>query len=380
VTAAALAGIRVLDLTRLLPGGLCTLTLADLGAEVVKVEAPGGGDYARAREPHYESEEPSSSSASYVALNRNKQSVVLDLKHVADRERFLDLAAGADVLVESFRPRVLDRLGVGYDHLRTRNPGLIYCALTGWGQDGPLSGRAGHDINYLASVGLLSLTGSVAEEPTIAPVQIADTSGAMLATISILAALNARAANGEGQYLDVSLAHSALYTYGMGVGMALGPWPVPARQDALFAGGFVCYQAYRAADGWVALGALEERFWSAWCRGVRREDLIDSRYERTGSAAHAAVSEIFAARSCAEWEAFAAEHDCCLNAVVGLREALDSEVVTDRGMVIEIEQPGVEGTLRTMGSPLRLSGTPVDPSRRPAPALDEHDDLRRWTS
>jgi crotonobetainyl-CoA:carnitine CoA-transferase CaiB-like acyl-CoA transferase len=379
MTQAALEGVRVLDLTRLLPGGLCTLTLADLGAEVLKVEAPGGGDYARAREPRYASEEPSSSSASYIALNRNKRSVVIDLKDEAGRGAFLELAEGADVVVESFRPGALDRLGVGYEALREANPRLIYCALTGWGQEGPFSNRAGHDINYLASMGLLSLTGASEESPTVAPIQIADTAGAMLATVSILAALNARASAGEGQYLDVSLSHSALYTYGMGVGAALGPWPVPAREEALFSGGVVCYQAYRASDGWVALGALEERFWDAWCRGVDREDLLGSRYEPTGSPTHAAVAEVFAARTCAEWDAFGLRHDCCLNAVVGLREALGSEQVRAREMVIETEQPGIAEPIRTMGSPLRLSGTPVDPARRSAPALDEHDNLRRWT-
>jgi crotonobetainyl-CoA:carnitine CoA-transferase CaiB-like acyl-CoA transferase len=379
MTRSALAGIRVLDLTRLLPGGICTLTLADLGAEVVKVEAPGGGDYARAREPHYESAEPSSSSASYIALNRNKRSLEIDLKDDAGRAAFHELAEAADVVVESFRPGVLDRLGVGYEALREANPRLVYCALTGWGQQGPFAGRAGHDINYLASMGLLSLTGTAAETPTIAPIQIADTAGAMLAAVSILAALNARASTGEGQYLDVSLAHSALYTYGMGVGAALGPWPVPPREEALFSGGVVCYQAYRASDGWVALGALEERFWAAWCRGVGREDLLGSRYEPAGSPAHAAVAETFAGRTCAEWEAFGREHDCCLNAVVGLREALGSDPVLAREMVIEAEQPGIAGPIRTMGSPLKLSGTPVDPTRHPAPALDEHDDLRRWS-
>lgn len=375
----ALAGIRVLDLTRLLPGGLCTLTLADLGAEVLKIEAPDGGDYARAREPHYESEEPSSSSASFIALNRNKRSLVIDLKDDAGRAAFIGLAEAADVVVESFRPGVLDRLGVGYAVLHEANPRLVYCALTGWGQEGPFSARAGHDINYLAAMGLLSLTGAVAEEPTVAPIQIADTAGAMLAAVSILAALNARASSGEGQFLDISLAHSALYTYGMGVGAALGPWPIAPREEALFSGGVVCYQAYRASDGWVALGALEERFWAAWCRGVGREDLLGSRYERAGSPTHAAVAEVFAARTCAEWEAFGREHDCCLNAVIGLREALSSESVGAREMVIETVQRGIAEPIRTMGSPLRFSGTPVDPTRHPAPTLDEHDDLRRWS-
>ena len=373
MSAPPLDGLRVLDLTRLLPGALCTLTLADLGADVLKVEMPGDGDYARAREPHYESAEPTSSSASFIALNRNKRSLALDLKDGAQRERFLELAATADVVVESFRPGVLDRLGVGYETLRERNSRLVYCALTGWGQSGPLAMRAGHDVNYLASVGLLSLTGSAEEAPCLPPVQVADTSGALVAVTAILAALQARGEDGEGQLVDVSLAHSALYLYGMGVGQALGPWPVGPREEALFSGGVVCYQAYRSSDGWVALGALEQRFWSAWCAGVGREDLVESRYEPAGSATHEEVSRIFAARSCAEWEQFAADHDCCLNVVTGLVPALGSEQVAARGMVVEVEQPGIEETVKTLGSPLIFSRTPVVPTRRPAPALDEND-------
>lgn len=377
MSAPPLHGLRVLDLTRLLPGALCTLTLADLGADVLKVEMPGGGDYARARGPHYPSAEPSSSSASFIALNRNKRSLQLDLKDEAQRQRFLELAAEADVVVESFRPGVLERLGVGYETLRERNPRLVYCALTGWGQSGPLAMRAGHDVNYLASVGLLSLTGSVDEEPCLSPVQVADTSGALVATTAILAALQARGEEGEGQFVDVSLAHSALYLYGMGVGQALGPWKVGPRDEALFAGGVVCYQAYRSSDGWVALGALEQRFWSAWCAGVGREDLVESRYEPAGSETHEEVSRIFATRSCAEWEEFAASHDCCLNVVTGLGPALGSEHVAARGMVVEVEQPGIEEAVKTLGSPLSFSRTPVAPTRRPAPALDEHEG---WTA
>jgi alpha-methylacyl-CoA racemase len=374
MSAGALAGTRVLDLTRLLPGGLCTLLLADLGADVVKIEAPGPGDYAREREPfHPGATEPTTASASFVALNRNKRSVVLDLKDEDGRDRFLALVADADVVVESFRPGVLDRLGVGYDMLRAANPRIVHCAISGWGQDGPLAQRAGHDINYLAALGLLSSTGREDDDPVLAPVQIADGSGALLAATAVLAALLERERSGEGQSIDVSLAHSALSLMAMGAAAALAGAPPAPRAASLFSGGVVCYQPYRCRDGWVALGALEERFWHAWCAGVGRDDLRDARYAPSGSAEHAAVRAIFAARTRAEWEAFAAEHDCCMSVVTGLAEALASPLVTLReGMLATVDQPGIDGPIRVLGTPLRLSRTPPNPTRRPAPALGEH--------
>jgi crotonobetainyl-CoA:carnitine CoA-transferase CaiB-like acyl-CoA transferase len=368
VTAGALHGIRILDLTRLLPGGLCTVVLGDLGADVLKVEMPGGGDYARARGPHHASTERSTSSASFIALNRNKRSVVLDLKDPDGVERFLALCEQADVVVESFRPGVLDRLGVGYPVMRERAPRIVHCAITGWGQGGPLAGRAGHDINYLASVGLLSMTGSVDEQPVLPPVQIADTGGALLAATAILAALRERDRSGVGQSIDVPLAHTALSLFAMGAAAALAGEPPQPRDRQLFSGGVVCYQAYRCADGWVALGALEERFWARWCRGVQRDDLLDLRYEPPGSPTHQEVAAIFIARTRDEWEAFAQMHDCCLTPVLGLHEALDADHVRER-VVARVRQPGIADPVRVLGSPLGLSRTPPDVHRRPAPPL-----------
>jgi crotonobetainyl-CoA:carnitine CoA-transferase CaiB-like acyl-CoA transferase len=373
MSAGALDGTKILDLTRLLPGGLCTVVLADLGADVLKVEAPGGGDYARNREPFYEGDEPTTTSASFIGLNRNKSSIVLDLKDGGQRGRFLELVAEADVVVESFRPGVMDRLGVGYAALRAANPQIVHCAISGWGQDGAMAQRSGHDINYLAAIGLLSLTGSEDEVPASAPFQVADCAGGLLAATAILAALRERDRSGEGQSIDVSLAHAALAFASMGAAAALaGTAPAP-REKALFSGGVVCYQAYRCADGWVALGALEERFWRAWCLGVGRDDLLDARYEPSGSPAHAALTAIFAGRTRAEWEAFAARHDCCLTVVVGLEAALSSPLVAERAMVVDVDQPGIAAPVRVLGSPLRLSRTPPEPLRRPAPALDEHE-------
>jgi alpha-methylacyl-CoA racemase len=365
-----LDGIRVLDLSRLLPGGFCSLLLADYGADVLKVEDTGVGDYVRWAPPFYEGVERSAASALFLALNRGKRSIRLDLKSEAGREVFLRLARDADVVLESFRPGVMDRLGVGYEALREVNPGIVYCAISGYGQDGPFRDRAGHDMNYLARVGLLGLTGDASGPPVQAAGQIADVGGgAMTAAFGILAALWERSRSGVGQLVDVSMADGALSWLAMVAARYFADGAVPARGGLELAGGLLCYRPYRCADGWVALGALEPKFFAAWCRGVGREELAEHQFDPPGSPAHAEVSAIFAARTRAEWEAFAEEHDCCLEPVLALDEALDSELVRARGMVAELDQPGAERTVRLLGVPVKLSRTPGDPARAPGPAL-----------
>src|ERR671929_195422 len=281
-----LEGIRVLDLSRLLPGGFCSLLLADFGADVVKVEDTGMGDYVRADEPAFQ------------ALNRGKRSIRIDLKHPEGRDVFLRLARDADVVLESFRPGVMDRLGVGYARLREENPRLVYCAITGHGQDGPFAARAGHDMNYLARVGLLDLTGEPDGPPIQAAGQIADLGGgALMAAFGILAALRERERSGEGQLVDVSMADGALSWLALVAAKYLADGQVPKRGSIELAGRLVCYRPYACKDGWVTLGALEPKFWQAWCRGVGREDLIEHQFERPGSEPHAEVERIFEART-----------------------------------------------------------------------------------
>ena len=208
---APLEGLRVLDLSRLLPGGFCSLLLADLGAEVLKVEDTGMGDYVRWAQPGYEGAEDSARSALFLALNRNKRSIRVNLKDDAGREVFLRLTDGCDVVLESFRPGVLDRLGVGYERLRERNPGLVYCAITGYGQEGPYRDRSGHDLNYIGLTGLLGLTGERGGPPIQPGGQIADIGGGgLMAAFGILAALRQRERSGEGQLVDVSMTDGAL--------------------------------------------------------------------------------------------------------------------------------------------------------------------------
>ncbi len=368
-----LGGVRVLDLSRLLPGGFCSLLLADYGADVLKVEDTGLGDYIRWARPYVEGAEQSARSALFLALNRNKRSIRIDLKQAEGREVLLALVREHDVVLESFRPGVLDRLGVGYEAMRAVNPAIVYCAITGYGQDGPLRDRAGHDMNYLGLVGLLGLTGEPGGPPVQAASQIADLGGgALMAAFGILAALRDAERTGEGQIVDVSMADGALSWLALVAARFLADGEVPARGGLGLAGGFACYRPYACADGWVTLGALEPKFWAAWCRGVEREDLVAQQFAAPGSAAHAAVEAIFAARTRAEWGAFAAAHECCLEPVLDLDEALSSQHVQAREMVVGLDQPGAAAPVRQLGAPVKLSRTPADCNRLPGPALGEH--------
>jgi crotonobetainyl-CoA:carnitine CoA-transferase CaiB-like acyl-CoA transferase len=387
-----LEGIRVLDLSRLLPGGFCSLLLADFGAEVLKVEDTGMGDYIRWSPPYYEGAHDSAKSALFLALNRNKRSIRLDLKNERGREALLRLVAEYDVVLESFRPGVLERLGVGYDRMKEVNPGIVYCAISGYGQDGPKRDASGHDMNYLGLIGLLGLTGERGGAPAQAAGQIADLGGgALMAAFGILAALRERdgaaakppaagrtvgcagqQGSGEGQMVDVSMADGALSWLAMVAATYFADGQVPRRGDLPLAGALVCYRPYECADGWVSLGALEPKFWQAWCRGVGREDLIEKQFERPGSEAHGQVVEIFKTRTREQWEYFAREHDCCLEPVLELDEALDSELVRARRMVVELDQPGAERPVRQLGVPVKLDRTPGEHDRLPGPALGEH--------
>jgi alpha-methylacyl-CoA racemase len=368
-----LAGVRVLDLSRLLPGPFCSLLLADFGADVIKVEDTAQGDYMRWSPPVYEGADPSAASAMFLALNRNKRSVRLDLKDERGREVLFALVREADVLLESFRPGVLDRLRCGYEALRAINPALVYCAISGYGQDSPLRDRSGHDLNYLALAGLLGLTGDADGAPVQPAGQIADLGGgALMAAFGILAALRERDGSGEGQLVDVSMTDGTLAWLAMVAARFLADGARPRRGGLELGGALVCYRPYRCADGWITIGALEPKFWAAFCRGVGREDLIAGQFDPPGSATHRAVEAIVAARTRAEWAAFAAEHDCCVEPVLDLDEVLSSDNVRAREMVVEVDQPGVERPVRQLGVPVKLSRTPGDPAQRPGPGLGEH--------
>jgi alpha-methylacyl-CoA racemase len=374
VTALPLEHVRILDLSRLLPGGFCSLLLADLGADVIKIEDTGMGDYVRWAPPFYGDDSHQSlgtRSALYLSLNRGKRSVRIDLKSDDGRKAFLKLAEGTDVVLESFRPGVLDRLGVGYETLRGINPRIVYCAITGYGLDGPNVARAGHDTNYLALNGLLGLTGAADGPPVSSAGQVADLGGGgLMAAFGILAALAERERSGEGQLVDVSMTDGALSWLAMVAGAFLADGRVPRRGSEMLNGGVACYLPYECADGWVSCGALEPKFWQAFCAGAERPDLLEHQFASPGSEGHAAVAEVFKGRTKAEWAAFNDVHDCCIEPVLDLDEALDSELVRARKMVVGVNQPEL-GLVRLLGHPVKFSRTPADPTR-PAPALGEH--------
>ncbi len=375
MTASALAGLRVLDLSRLLPGGYCSLLLADFGADVIKVEDTGAGDYVRWAPPSYEGPEPSASGALFLALNRGKRSIRVDLKTERGKEVLLALARESDVLLESFRPGVMERLGVGYEQLRAVNPRLVYCAITGYGQDGPLRGRSGHDLNYLALNGLLALSGEADGPPVQAAGQIADLGGgALMALVGILCALHERERSTEGQFVDISMFDGSLSWLVLAAAQAFAAARAPRRGELPLAGGVICYRPYRCADGWVTLAALEPKFWREFCGGVGREDLLGRAFERPGSGAHRALCELFLARTREQWREFASAHDCCLEPMLELDEALESELVAARGMIAELEQPGASAPVKLLGTPVKLSRTPAQPGRAPGPTLGEHTD------
>jgi len=357
-----LQGIRVLDLSRLLPGGYCSLLLSDYGAEVLKVEDTGLGDYIRWAPPRYSGVEPSAASAAFLSLNRGKRSIRLDLKVREGREVLLRLVREHDVLLESFRPGVLDRLGVGWERLREENPRLVYCAITGYGQQGPDRDRAGHDLNYLARGGLLGLSGAPGGPPVPAAGQIADVGGgALMAAFGILAALHERERSGEGQLVDVAMTRGAQSWLAMVAARYFADGAVPRRGELELAGGLACYRPYACSDGWVTLGALEPKFWHALCRGLGRDDLLERHMDPSVAGE---LEPIFAARTRTEWAAFDDEHGCCLEPVLELDEALARAPEN----VVEVDQPGAAAPVRLLGPPVALSRTPAD-GTRPGPPL-----------
>jgi crotonobetainyl-CoA:carnitine CoA-transferase CaiB-like acyl-CoA transferase len=349
--------------------------LADFGAEVLKVEDTGMGDYVRWAPPYHEGAEESAKGSLFLGLNRGKRSIRVDLKTEEGKEVLLRLVREHDVLLESFRPGVLDKLGVGYERLKEENPGLVYCAITGYGQDGPNRDRSGHDMNYLGLNGVLGLTGDAGGPPVQASAQIADLGGGgLMGAFGIMAALRERERSGEGQFVDVSMTDGSLSWLTMIASAYLASGEVPRRGELMLSGAAICYRPYACKDGHVTLGALEPKFWGAFCNGVGREDLMDKAFEQPGSDAHREVEAIFMERTRDEWREFASHNDCCLEPVLDLDEALGSDLVREREMVAALDQPGAAAPVRLLGIPIKMSRTPGDPNRLPGPGLGEHTD------
>lgn len=370
-----LDGVRVLDLTRLLPGAVATMLLADFGAEVIKIEEPGAGDPARSIGSGAKGgARAGRSSPVFLATNRNKRSVVIDLKREDGRALFLRLAESADVVIEGFRPGVMQRLHLDYETLSAINPRLVYCALTGYGQNGPYRLEAGHDINYISIAGLLGLNGERGGPPIIPGVQIADLAGGSLqAVIGILLALLARAQTGRGQMVDVSMMDGALSMMIVPLSMYFASGRMPERGAELLSGRYACYHIYETKDGrHLALGALEAKFWANACELLGRADLIPEQWvegERQQRLIET-LGGIFRTRTAAEWIEAAAGRDLCLTLIKDPGEALEDPQVVARGLITEIDHP-TEGRMRQIAPYIKLSETPGEVTL-PPPRLGEH--------
>ena len=316
-----LEGIRILDLTRLLPGGFCTMLLLDLGADVLKVEEPGRGDYIRWTPPFR-----GETSAGHLALNRGKRSMTLNLKDPRGVEALARLGESYDVLVESFRPGVLDRLGAGYDVMAVRNPGLIWCAITGYGQDGPYRDRAGHDADYLGYSGVTDINGVAGGPPVMIGTQIADIGGgALMAAVGIVAALHARTATGRGRFLDISMTDGALSWIGFHAQSYFFDGSLPVRGRGTISGGQACYRLYPCGDGrWIALGALEPQFWEAFCRELGVPEFIGLQAADQEEQDRMAdrITEILSSAGRNEWVKRFEHLEACVAPVNNLEEAL----------------------------------------------------------
>lgn len=322
-----LKGIVVADFTTLLPGPLATLMLAEAGAEVIKVEKPGGEDM-RAYPPQWDG-----ISAAFAMLNRGKKSLIVDLRTDEGRAAARELAARADVLVEQFRPGVMEKNGLGYDALRAINPKLIYCSITGYGQAGPKSGEAGHDLNYIGTTGLLALAPGPKETPVVPPALIADIGGGTFpAVMNILLALIAREKSGEGAYLDIAMA-DAMFTFAwMGLATLHGSGRAPGATELVVAGGSPRYQLYPTSDGkFVACGALEQKFWMGFCGAIGLPaDLVND--FKNPAATKQGICEIIARQTAEHWRPKLAAADCCATIVATLEEALSNEHFVKRGL------------------------------------------------
>jgi len=365
----ALAGITVLDFSRLLPGPYCSMLLADLGAEVIKVEEPGRGDYLRDFPPKVNQE-----GAMFLAVNRNKKSITVNLKSNEGKQIIINLVRQADVILEGFRPGVMDNLGLGYSDINKVNPGLVYCSVSGYGQNGPLRDKAGHDINYLALAGILGITGTREGVPVVPGVQIADIGGgAMLAAVSILAALIARERTGEGQHIDVAMLDGAISWLSMFAGKYFADGINPTPGNTMLSGGIPCYNIYGTQDGrYMALGALEPRFWSAFCRAVERPDLLERQFD-TGSRGEDVINqleEIFAEKTMNEWVEFLSGVDCCCEPVNNFNEVFENSHTRYRDLVASVDHQ-TEGWVRQIKFPAKLSNTPASVRTAP-PLLGEH--------
>ena len=357
----ALDGLKILDFSTLLPGPYASLILADLGAEVLRISAPGRRDIVEEYGPAVEGTDTSACAA---WLGRNKKTMYLDLKTPEGKAIVKELVKEYDIVLEQFRPGVMDSLDIGYEDLKAVNPAVIFCSLTGYGQTGPLRDAAGHDINYISRSGIISHAGRRKEGPALMNFQIADVAvGSMNSVVGILAAVHYRHETGQGQRIDVAMLDGCIPFNSLdGAGfLASGRQPQP--EGELLNGGSV-YDYYRTKDGrYLSVGSLEPKFWEAFCRGIGREDLIAGTVcPPNVEEVKAQIRGIFLTRTLAEWMDVFSEYDACVQPVLDLSEALlEDEQIRAREMVVEVGMPLDEGVkARQFGNPIKLSECPSE--------------------
>ena len=368
-----LHGIKVIDLSLLLPGPLCSMYLGDMGAEVVKVENPRAADLTRymgtkIKGNNYEE------TGFYLSLNRNKKAITLNLKKPQGREVLLKLLENADVLLEGFRPDTLSKMGIGYEQLKEKFPKLIYCAISGYGSNGPYKELAGHDGNYISYSGLLGITGQSGKEPVLPGFQVADIGGGTLpALTSILAALYAREKTGRGQFLDIGMIDGAFGFLSLHSGEFIASQEEPERGDMALSGGLPNYNVYKTKDSkYIMLGALEERFFRSFLRQINREELLEGfKYERAYlDKIKPELEKIFLEKNRDDWEELFVNPNTCLSPVKTIKEAFEDEQLRARDMVVTMNHPKL-GEVKMIGSPFKFSETPCTYRLQP-PAYGEH--------
>jgi crotonobetainyl-CoA:carnitine CoA-transferase CaiB-like acyl-CoA transferase len=365
-----LQGITVLDFTRILAGPYCTMLLGDLGADILKIEPPKGDDSRHWGPPFVDGE-----SAYFLAVNRNKKSLVLDLKTEEGKGIVLDLAAGADVLIENFRPGTMDRLGLSYESLAERAPGLVYCSISGYGQNGPLSERPGYDAVMQGEGGWMGLTGEPDGMPMKVGASLADIFTGMMASEGILASLVRRARTGQGERVDVALFDSVMATLCYQAQGYLMTGEVPRRLGNRHSS-LAPYETFRTSDGHVIVGVGNDGLWKRFCRAVDRSDLDQPRFEKNAGRVagydelRRLLAPLFASKSTAEWTSLFETAGIPVGQVRDVAEVFANPQVEARRMRVEVDHPKL-GKLPLTGSPIKLLGTP-ERSHEPPPMLGEH--------
>ncbi len=365
-----LSGIRILDLTRLLPGPVCTLHLADFGAEVIKVEDTGLGDYARGL-----GVPPGILAPIFVAINRNKKSISVDLKKKVGKEIFNTLLKSANVVVEGFRPGVMERLGLDYKSCKKINPGIVYCSISGFGQDGPYKYKAGHDINYIGYAGVLDQIGLSGGSPAIPNIQIGDImGGALVPAMSILAVLLESQRTGEGRYIDVSMTDAVISHNYQALSSLVSVGVAGKRGSDLLSGKVPCYSTYETKDHkYVAVGALEKKFWDNLCHVLKRPDLKRHHWQNETADFELAKKElghVFSRESQAYWVRVFDKEDCCVSPIISLDEALCDPQIQKREMIFSTEHP-ISGRSLQFATPFKMTDYEVSEDI-PAPKQGQH--------